>query len=220
MQEILKPNKIVVLSDDRERNSAVSNFLGEKDVAIKFIRLDVGDYIVSDRTCIERKSSDDFVNSIINGRIFQQMKEMKTNFEKPILIIEGKSFRERITENVLKATMSSIILEFGVPILITDDEKDTARMIYWLAKKEQEEFKRGIGIKGKKKPKEMKQLQEHIVASLPGVSTVLSKRLLGNFKSLKTLANASETELAKVKNIGEKQAKRLHRILNEKYEVD
>lgn len=220
MQKILKSNKIVVLADDRERNSLISNFLNEKKITVRFIRLNVGDYIISDRTCIERKSSDDFVSSIVNGRIFEQMEEMKRNFEKPILIIEGRYFREGITENALKGAISTIILQYEIPILMTNDEKDTARTIYWLSKKEQEEFKRGIGIKGKKKPKEMKQLQEHVVASLPGVSTVLSKRLLERFKTLKAVANASETELAKVKGIGEKQAKRLYEILNEKYRVD
>ncbi len=216
MQQILKPyKKSIVLADDRERNSSIANFLEKMGLAVRFLRLNVGDYIISERVCVERKTSNDFVNSIINGRVFQQMQDIRRNYNKPVLIIEGSSFRETMNENALKAALSVLIVQYDASVLMTTDENDSAKTIYWLAKKEQEEDKRFVGIKGKKKPKETVELQEHVLSSLPGISTVLSKRLLKEFKSVKGVMNASESELAKVKGIGKNQAKKLYAIFNE-----
>lgn len=216
MQKILKPdNKIMVLIDDRESNN-VPFYLKEFGCRVNIQRLEVGDYIISDRTCIEKKSSEDFISSVINGRVFQQAEDMKRNFEKCFLIIEGKNMDGRITENALKAAIATLTLKYDVNVITTENEKETARLLYWMAKKEQEEFNRIVGIKGKKKPKEMEHMQEHFLSSLPGISTVLSKRLLEHFKNIKNLINADEDELAKVKGISKNHAKRLYEIFNKK----
>ena len=220
MQRIMSSEQIVIFVDNRERNGEIIDFLKNKNVNVKILRLNVGDYIISDRACIERKTFDDFINSIINGRVFQQVRDIREFFDKPILIIEGNGNNYRIRENALKAAISTIVLKFDASVLMSKDEVDTARLIYWLAKKEQEEFKREIGLKGKKKPKELKKIQEHIISSFPGISNVISKRILKKFKSIRNFVNTSETELMKVRGIGNKQAKRLYEIVNKEYEVD
>ena len=47
--------------------------------------------------------------------------------------------------------MASIILDYEIPIIMTKDEEDTAKTIYWLSRREQVEYERPVGIKGKKK---------------------------------------------------------------------
>lgn len=219
MQNILNPeNKLIILIDDRE-NKNISYYLKEFGCRVNIKRLEVGDFIISDRVCIERKTFNDFIDSIINGRIFQQTEEMKRNFEKCFLLIEGKNSNGRLTENALKAAMATLILKYNIDVIMTENEKETARLVYWMARKEQEEFKRIIGIKGKKKPKDIKYLQQYFLSSLPGISTVLSKRLLEHFKNIKNIINASESDLVKVKGISKNQAKKLYEIFNKK-EVD
>jgi Fanconi anemia group M protein len=94
---------------------------------------------------------------------------------------------------------------------------DTAKTIFWIAKKEQEEKGHEIAFKVGKKPKEVKKLQEKIVACLPGVSTILSKRLLEKFKSVEKIFTADEKELEKVSGIGKKLARRIRKVLTTKY---
>ncbi|MBL7169796.1 MAG: hypothetical protein ISS48_02160 [Candidatus Aenigmarchaeota archaeon] len=163
-------------------------------------------------------TADDFINSIIDGRLFQQAEELIDNFTKPILIIEGNYFRESMNENAIKAALSSLILDYGISVLTTKDEEDTAKTIYWLAKKEQIESQRPIGIKGKKKPKDLKKLQEHIISGFPGVSTKISKRILEEFKTIKNFSNATEEQLIKIDGIGKALVKKLNKILNERYD--
>jgi ERCC4-type nuclease len=215
MQKILKPeNKLMIIADDRETASRVPHYLKEFGAIVNFHRLEVGDYIISDKVCIERKSGEDFVGSIINNRVFQQAEEMKNNFSRAIIIVEGRDMDGRISENAVKAAMATLMLKSGVDLVTTENEKETARLIFYLAKKEQDEFKHVIGIKGKKKPKELLDLQEHFISALPGISDVLSRRLLEHFKNVKAIINSSEEEIAGVKGIGKNNAKKLHEIFN------
>jgi len=216
-QKILKSDKITIVVDSREGNSSIIDLLEEEDATIKKVSLGVGDYSVSDRVCIERKTSDDFINSIIDGRLFQQLEEMKDNFSKPILLIEGNFFRETMNKNALKAAMASVILDYEIPIIMTEDEEDTAKTIYWLARREQTDSKRPVAMKRKKKPKDIKKLQEHIISGFPGVSTVLGERILKKFKTIKGFAGSPAEEIKKVDGVGEVLAKKLEKILNKKY---
>jgi Fanconi anemia group M protein len=209
MQKILKPKgKILIFIDYREKETLVFEHLKSTDALIKTANLDIGDYVVSQRVAIERKNASDFIKSIIDGRIFQQAKKLKENYEKPIIIVEGMYFNRNISRNALKATIATLILDFGIPIIQTMNEKDTADTIYWLAKREQTEKKASIAIKRKsKKPKEITELQKYVLCSLPYISDVLATRLLKKFGSLKAVFNASQSQLQKVEGIGKKKAK-------------
>lgn len=214
-QKILKPNKIVIFADYRERE--VANQLKKLDVIVKETNLGVGDFILSDnRVVIERKTHSDFISSIIDGRAFEQTKLMKENFNNPIIIIEGSSNRQ-INENALRAAIASLIVNFNVSLLNTKNPSDTAKTIYWIAKKEQEEDKRSVSFKVGKKPKGMNELQERIVCSLPGINSVMSKRLLKYFGTIEEIFTADEKELRKVKGVGKKLANKIKKILIEKY---
>ncbi len=217
MQSTLKVEKIFVLADDRERNSNVSFYLKEFGVLVNFKRIEIGDFIISDSTCIERKSSSDFISSIIDGRIFEQAREMKRCFEKPIIIIEGNNIDGRITENAYKGAIASLIMNYDVDVLNVENEKETARMIYFLAKKDQEEAGKFLALKGKKKPKEINEMQQFFLSSLPGVSKVISKRMLENFGNVKNVVNAEKKELEKIKGLRKKDAERIYKIFNERW---
>jgi Fanconi anemia group M protein len=218
MQTILKPkDKPIVIVDYRENKHSIKNYLENFGAIVKVLPLEVGDYICSERVCVEKKIGNDFVSSIIDGRLFQQATELKDNFEKPVIIVEGDYYRENMNENAIKSALASIILNYEIPIIMTRGEEETARIIFWLAKREQMISKIGIGIKGKKKPKRLNELQEYVLASLPGISTVLSKRILTKFKSIKNFVKAKESEMMEVKGIGKVLAKRLYRLLNEEY---
>lgn len=214
-QKILKPmDKIVVVCDYRERE--VIEHLKKLGITVNEGTLEIGDFVASDRVCIERKDHSDFVSSIIDGRIFEQTKLMKENFKIPIIIIEGSSNRD-INENALKAATVTLVVGYGVSLLNTKNSFDTAKTIYWIAKKEQQESKHSISFKVGKKPKDVKRLQEEIVSSLPGISNVISKRLLEYFGSVEKIFTSTESDLQKVKGIGNKLAKRIRKVLTVEY---
>jgi len=218
IQRILKPkDKPVIITDSREGKCSVKDYLESLGAIVKVLPLKVGDFICSERVCVERKTGDDFISSIVDGRLFRQAEELKDNFAKPIILIEGDYYKGGMNENAIKSALASLILNYEIPVIMTKDEEETARTIFWLAKREQIMSNVEVGIKGKKKPKRLKDLQEHVISGLPGVSVVLSKRILRKFKTIKDFANAKEKELIEVDGVGKVLAKRLHELLNKEY---
>ena len=54
------------------------------------IQLTVGDYVLSDKICVERKSlvTGDLFSSLADGRLLQQVTNMERYYERPILLLE------------------------------------------------------------------------------------------------------------------------------------
>ncbi len=215
-QRILKlPNKVSIIADYREKE--VIGHLKNLGASVNEMNLKVGDFVCSsDGVVIERKSHNDFVSSIIDGRIFEQLKYLRENYERPVVIVEGFSDR-KINDNALKATVASLVTKYNASFVNTKNSLDTAKMVYWFAKKEQEDGTRNLGFKQGKKPKETKHLQEFVLSSIPGISNVLARRVLENFGNIESVISASEMELSKVKGVGKKLANKVKKLLTIKY---
>jgi len=180
-------------------------------------QLDVGDFVFG-RIGIERKSVRDFVDSLIDGRLLSQIKELR-RFERPLLLIEGEDdiFSVRkVHPNAIFGMIGAIAVDFNIPILYTKNSSETAALIKVLAKRELEE--RGdFGIRIVKKPTSTKELQEFVVSSFPGIGGGLNKRLLEQFGSVRKIVNSSIDELKDVEGIGERKARDLVEIFDEEY---
>lgn len=182
-------------------------------------RLDVGDYLINDEICIERKSVEDFLSSIIDGRLFEQAKNLREYYKKPIIIIEGEGLYSlrNINPDAIRGALLSLTVDFNIPVIFTKDERETSQFIYLLVKRESSDREYRIVHK---KPKTLKEIQERIVASLPNVNTILARRLLRKFKTVERIFTAKESELMTVEGIGEKIAREIRKVLTEKYEED
>src|SRR3990172_5072262 len=59
-------------------------------IDIELRTLSVGDYVLSDRVCVERKTTDDFLSTFLERReLFSQLRDLKMAYRRPILIVEG-----------------------------------------------------------------------------------------------------------------------------------
>ncbi|MEM2046934.1 MAG: DEAD/DEAH box helicase [Candidatus Jordarchaeales archaeon] len=215
---IPKEDRLTVYADVREGGSPVVQELARLGVEVILTKLDVGDYVVSEKVCIERKTATDFVQSIIDQRVFKQIADLSRTYEAPLLIIEGEGLYERggVKAEAIRGALVSIALDFKTPIFWTRNAKETAEVIKTVARREREEGRKGIRI-GIKKPGTIKELQEHLVAALPGVDHILAKRLLQKFKSVEKVFTANEKELMEVQGIGKKKAERIRKIIQAEY---
>ncbi|MSR86495.1 DEAD/DEAH box helicase, partial [Candidatus Woesearchaeota archaeon] len=167
LQEFSKSLKIY--ADAREKGSGVIKYLVDHGVDIRMQNLDVGDFLLSEKVGIERKEVRDFVDSLLDKRLLQQVKTLKETFEKPLLIIEGTddlySVR-KVHPNAIRGMLAWIAIDMKVPILYTKDFRDTAELLITIARREQEERDGDFSIRGERKPLTTKELQEFIVAGL------------------------------------------------------
>ncbi|MFH0861560.1 MAG: DEAD/DEAH box helicase [Candidatus Altiarchaeota archaeon] len=212
--------RLKVIVDVRERNREIMSALRDK-CELDLIQLPVGDYLLSERVCVERKTMKDFLQSIIDKRLLAQLTEMRRNFEIPILIIEGLDglyTQRNIHPNAVRGLIAAIAVNFNIPIIPTEDEQDTAQMLIAIARREQEENCREVALRGERKPRLMHERQRFVVESLPNVSAVLADRLLRRFGSVEDVITANEKELEEVEGIGEKKAKEIRKVVRGGYE--
>ncbi|MEA3254773.1 MAG: helix-hairpin-helix domain-containing protein, partial [Candidatus Altiarchaeota archaeon] len=125
-----------------------------------------------------------------------------------------------IHPNAVRGAITSLAIDFGISIIPSRDEEDTANLLYIIAKREQEEENREIPLRGERKPLLVEEKQRYVVESLPNVSAVLAKRLLDRFGSVYDVMNASKKELMGVEGIGEGKADEIRRVIKGRYIKD
>lgn len=208
----------VVFADTREGNSKVIRHLSEMEIDVKVQAMAVGDYQVSDEVVIERKTANDFVDSIVDKRLFKQARSLMEEFKRPLIILEGDDlYNGMINPNAIRGSIASIALDFGISIIPTRNAQDTAAMIKRIAIREQSGEKTPIQIRTDKKPVNLWEQQLFIVESLPNIGPVNAKNLLEHFGTVANIINASESQLQEVEGIGKKTAANIRKVVDSKY---
>ena len=211
----------LVFADHREKNNGIVKQLIDAGCEIRLSQLESADYVVSDRTGIELKTAKDFVDSIIDGRLMSQLGELKRNYDRPLIIIEGEEdiySMRKIHPNAIRGMLANISISYGIPILHTKNPKETASLIWVIARREQEKRGKEFSPHSEKKAMTFSQQQEYVVSSFPNVGPVIAEELLKHFKTIKNLVNATQEELEKVEKVGKKKAKDLKELFEKEYE--
>ncbi len=222
----LVPVDIVVDSREASKNYEIVSELKKAGLKTAISALNVGDYFLlasenKKPVLVERKTVTDFLNSIRDNRIWEQLKLLKKAEEEEdivaIIILEGyfgaieKYTKWRIS-SILRI-LDEIVIDWNVKVIPSPNKKGT---IAWLIAKA-----KSLGAVEKKKPPRLRvekkpmSINERILYVAEGiVGPVLARRLLKKFRTLKNLANASITDLMSVEGIGEKRAKEIYAIFN------
>ncbi len=212
-------DRIVMIVDSRELPTAVPRELTRMNVEISSESLDIGDYIISEDVAVERKEAGDFLQSLIDGRLFVQLSALRSAYRRPVMIIEGEQLigLRAINPNSIYGALATIAIRIQIPILWARNATETANILFRLAYLEQ--------IGAKKKPKTRTgetrttdaQTLEYILSGFPGVDTVVSRSILSEFGTLDRVFSASEKDLKNVKGVGPKIAGTIRRLLTTKY---
>lgn len=210
--------KVTILIDNRELRSDLVLSLRNKECDLRFDNYFSGDYIISTRCAIERKSIADFVSSLKDARLFDEIIKLKDSFEIPILLIEG-SFSDisGINQNAFFGALSAIILKFNISVLSSANSVQSADMIFALAKKEQIDEGKSVPVKVPKLPESDRAKIELILCSFPKLNITKAKELLNKFGTLQNIFNASEKDLMEIPGIGKITAQEIVRISRMNY---
>jgi DNA excision repair protein ERCC-4 len=216
--------------DRRERVSSIPELLIKGGITVDFATLKVGDYIISSNTAVERKTVHDFINSIYDGRLFIQCSELIKYFSFPIVIIEGNIKDLELLDESEKArkyyekspliysSISTIILDFRIPLINTPSAKHTTDLLISMAYKASQENSISEPLLRKIRKNRSEYLQQlSILSSLPGVGSKLAQRMLEEFNTPSRALNASTAELAKIPGFGVVRAQRLRKVLDKKF---
>ena len=213
----MKLSNLRIIIDDREQKSGIPELIKKVGINVEIKTLLVGDYIVSPETVVERKSIQDFMSSIFDGRLFDQCNRLKENFQFPIILLEGNVDEiEDIMENplVFYGAMSTIAIDFKIPIIPTPNASDTAKLLVAMCSRK--ESTNGHYLKKIKKSTDIEKQQLSVLSSLPGVGEKTAVRMLEKFGTPLQVFGASVTDLSKVSGLGNERAKKIKKMLNGK----
>ena len=206
-----------IIIDERERKSGIPKLLKDIGVNVEIKTLPIGDYIVSHETVVERKSINDLIASIFDGRLFDQCNRLKEHFQFPIILLEGNVDEiESITENplVFYGALSTIAIDYKIPIIPTPNASHTAKLLVSLSSRK--ESIKGPLLKKIKKSNDVQKQQLTVLCSLPGVGEKIAIRMLEKFESPLKVLSASTKDLAKIPGLGESRAKKIKKMLEKK----
>ena len=204
----------------------------EKTLDFNVANLQVGDFlIIRGDSCmlVERKESVDFVQSMLNNRLWEQMRRMLVDevlgkkVVRRALVIHG-SISEAIENreigwNNVMGAMMDIQYNYRIPVFHAEDD-DALLEFLRIAVKRELAGKNEEGIKElwarpiPKREMSDEDWRVYVLSSLPFVGEKLARKLLEHFGTIEKIARANIIELKKVPGIGDKKARRIYRVFH------
>jgi len=214
---------VEIVVDQRELDSSIAKDLSTRDgLVTRLETLAVGDYVLSDRVAVERKSAADFVNSMLDAdrSMFEQVGELSRAYARPVMIVEGTDLygQRDIAPNAIRGALASLAVDFDVSVLRTEDEADTTELLATIAKREQETRDREVSVHGEKTTKTRAEQQEYVVSSIADIGPVTARTLLEHFGSVEAVMTAPEDDLLEVEGVGPVTAERIREVVGSEYE--
>jgi ERCC4-type nuclease len=131
-----------IIVDDREQRAGLDRALREalgREVAVA--RLELGDVRIGERVVIERKAAADFVASLLERRLDQQLAALARcgGGVRPVLIVEGDftaAVLAGIGARAVRQALLAVQFDWQIALLRTRGLEDTAQWIAALAERE------------------------------------------------------------------------------------
>ena len=177
-----------------------------------------GDYVVGE-VAVERKTVSDFFASLINKRMFDQVRRLRDAYPVPLILVEGDmaDISEYKNPRAFWGAFLKFTLDDRVPVIFAPDQEQTCQILVTLHKRigaRSSEY----GLRHKPKVLDLEARQRFLVQGLPSVGETLSHNLLERFGTVRGVFNADERALAEVPKIGPKKAADIVKVVTTKWE--
>ena len=167
---------------------------------------------------IERKTLEDFVNSIQNKRIFKQIEKLHETYPVVIVILEGKmdDLRKKLhhlnlkfDEGIFWGTIASIVVRDNFQIFWSANTNETIHMARQIITKVAEGKYRTV----RRWMPKSKNTPRDLLKQIPGVTDDVAKALLKKYISIQNIAMQTQQELCSIKGVGPSVVLRIKKFL-------
>lgn len=191
--------------------------------------LEVGDYVFND-VCFEAKSSFDFLQSVINKRLWNQIDNMDRHYEHSFIIIHGslheamdftKYVKMNIPPEMLKnkfyGAIGKIALDTDCEVMWFENAKKAAKVMTTICK--MRPIDRKVISPSLLKRITTEDIRLDMLCTINGVSESKAKKLIKEFGSVMEIGDSNAEELALIDGIGITIAQRIIDTLNSEEKV-
>ena len=222
----------MLLIDSRE-NSDLTKAVKHECIRLNIMTekqwIEIGDYVFND-VCFEAKSTIDFLQSVINKRLWNQLDNMDRHYEHCILIIHGSIHQalaypdyvnidmpEQLIRNKFYGAIGKITLDTDVKLFWVEGPRKAAQIMTTICK--MRPIDRNVINPSLLKSITTDDLRVNLLGTIKGVSEMKAQMLIDEFGSLMEIGEAEIEELTKLDGIGTTIANRIIDVLNSEDKV-
>lgn len=182
--------------DRREKGRIIEQLQALPLVTLEMTDLDCGDYVGAQGLAIERKSSTDFILSIVDGSLYERAARLRSRYPHPAYIVEGDLFTRRFHQKAfdVHAALAYLTVHYSMPVVASPDSEQTAMIIYLMAAEAEHRLGRPLDVRVEH-PVETTEAQLYFLQGLPGIDAERAERLLQGLHSVQSVLAASDEEL-------------------------
>ena len=206
--------------DFREKPSGIIDLMIAGGIDVQVKRVAHGDFILDGVITVERKTAGDFIVSIIDGRLFRQVANLKNNCDHPVLLIEGNPFRIglKMSRSAIRGALLNVQTVWKVPVVFSRSIEDSIELMQIMAR-QFEKMSDVVILRSGYRPRRLSTRQLYVLQGFPGVGPHLAKRLLNHFGSVAAVLGASAEKLKSVKGIGGVTAETIREVLDAEWSL-
>ena len=152
--------------------SKLALLLSEKGIQLNPIEADEGNidrYVISKRVVVDRWTGSAFLKGIMEKTIFTSVIFAKEHFAVPIFILEGQiNYKYTMFDpQATRGALTSMMLQYGVNVLQTENLEETAELLIMIARQEQLGIPE-ITLIPKRNAMDITDMQRRLIEMLPG----------------------------------------------------
>ncbi|MCS7527133.1 helix-hairpin-helix domain-containing protein [Pseudomonas aeruginosa] len=202
---------VTILADSTEAESPVLSRLKSLGAHVRLGDLEVGTHVISGETVVLRMNATEFVESILDGRLFHRAGKMSLNFPRSIFLIEGDAYSTRaaIAREAIDGALAFLVGVEGASVLYVRNPTATADLLFRLAKQAQKDLTYGMAFQ-RAKVSPGRQQALFTIESVFGIGPATAAKALTRFRSVYAFITASVEQLTEIPGIGPKKAERIH----------
>ncbi len=204
-----------VIMDDREP-ATIEAVLRSRNVRVEKKRIEVADYLVGPEVCVERKTVSDFLKSIYEGRLQDQVNNMLDFCSRSIVVVEGKPQYVKGNARLHMLGALASLSYRGVSIVNTLTMEDTALFLVYLARKVQGTQDKVMPVIRRKKPKSWDNALA-ILTSFPGIGVKSAEKVLKEYRNLREVFTSDFNKLRRV--LGDHRARKMMETLDAPFKL-
>jgi Fanconi anemia group M protein len=182
-----KNGLIRLIIDNREKELIASLSQRAARIHYKVRRLEIADVVVSEDVAVERKSGHDFITSIVDGRLFQQLLRMTDAYSNPILIVEGLDSdvfnTTGMNPSAIYGCLAYIAYRMKIAVIPTLDLEGTTTVIERIGYREQIKDVKPVLSRRVRKNIDIKDRRQYLIESLIDTGPTKAKTLIQRFET-------------------------------------
>ncbi len=167
------------------REKKVLKYFKDMDVSIE--NLPIGD-IVYGELCIERKTTEDLVSSIVDGRLFAQVENMVENYKNPVILIESdlsniskylQFSNRRMKMSHIYGVIARLVISYRIPVIFCNTRQRFVKFVKKLIEKSDKPLNRKKVVK-----KKVDDPALNMIMSVKGIGLKKGERILKHYGSI------------------------------------